>query len=296
MHQQRAQTGLCRVRVSGRTCLSFLDASRGPICLFTSVQVNGSLFFSQNAGEAQSTAALLSHPLFKGNRLSLWSMYPLHLAAYPFPNVRHLVCSTTFLVVSAGIPEAEAASKKWTDEYLESKMGSCPRCSVMKSGQKAGALLFAARSSSVATHNSTGHDAFHENFTRRLCLSFPLFLPIFFLTASTVRVEPVYVLAQKASGRMGPRMEASNGTAKEHAVPGVAGVDKRGRRHKNRTHGRPLLPHHRCDVFLVVLFYSVLVVQFVIVSVAVSSGSLFFIVVVAILLLGLLLPLPCFRR
>ncbi|CAM9886213.1 unnamed protein product, partial [Hapterophycus canaliculatus] len=32
-----------------------------------------------------------------------------------------------------GIPEADAASKKWTDEYLESKMGSCLRCNVMKS-------------------------------------------------------------------------------------------------------------------------------------------------------------------
>ncbi|CAN0540060.1 unnamed protein product [Ectocarpus sp. 12 AP-2014] len=40
-------------------------------------------------------------------------------------------CEVPFKVV--GYPEAEAASKKWTDEYLLDKMQRCPRCNVMKS-------------------------------------------------------------------------------------------------------------------------------------------------------------------
>lgn len=33
-----------------------------------------------------------------------------------------------------GVPEADAASAKWTDDYLETKMKACQRCNVMKSG------------------------------------------------------------------------------------------------------------------------------------------------------------------
>ncbi|CBJ29304.1 conserved unknown protein [Ectocarpus siliculosus] len=40
-------------------------------------------------------------------------------------------CEVPFKVV--GYPEAEAASKKWTDEYLLDRMQRCPRCNVMKS-------------------------------------------------------------------------------------------------------------------------------------------------------------------
>ncbi|CAN0114249.1 unnamed protein product [Pylaiella littoralis] len=40
-------------------------------------------------------------------------------------------CEVPFKIV--GVPEAEAASKKWTDEYLERSMGPCPGCNVMKS-------------------------------------------------------------------------------------------------------------------------------------------------------------------
>eukprot|EP00752_Nemacystus_decipiens_P008785 g7839.t1 len=40
-------------------------------------------------------------------------------------------CEVPFKVV--GVPEADAASSKWTDEYLEEKMNSCHSCNVMRS-------------------------------------------------------------------------------------------------------------------------------------------------------------------
>eukprot|EP00903_Cladosiphon_okamuranus_P006282 g6164.t1 len=40
-------------------------------------------------------------------------------------------CEVPFKMI--GVPEADAASRRWTDEYLETQLGDCPRCNVMKS-------------------------------------------------------------------------------------------------------------------------------------------------------------------
>lgn len=65
------------------------------------------------------------------------------------------VCLMTVCLAYAGIPEAEATSKKWTDEYLESQMASCPRCNVMKSGETIGPLLYDPRAISTFIVPST---------------------------------------------------------------------------------------------------------------------------------------------
>ena len=44
------------------------------------------------------------------------------------------MCDVHMFNSTAGVPEADAASARWTDDYLESKMNVCPRCNVMRSG------------------------------------------------------------------------------------------------------------------------------------------------------------------